>query len=30
MTNRAERKARDTSLCVDALAGRCLKQRPAS
>jgi hypothetical protein len=30
MTNRAERKARDSSLCVDALAGRCVKQRPDS
>jgi hypothetical protein len=30
MTNRAERKARDSSLCIDALTGRCVKQRPDS
>jgi hypothetical protein len=28
MTNCAERKARDSSLCVDALAGRFVRLRP--
>jgi len=30
MTNGAERKAQDGGLCVQALSGRCVKQRPDS
>jgi hypothetical protein len=30
MTNGAERQAQDGGLCVQAIAGRCVRQRPAS
>jgi hypothetical protein len=30
MTNGTERKAQDGGLCVQALSGRCVKQRPDS